>query len=58
MSDIEFKVRFMMNDTYEVLKMYKSEDYGEYEYDDSESVFQGSLADCEAYLRLTESGYM
>ena len=28
------------------------------ENDYSESLFQGRLADCEAYIRLTEKGYL
>ena len=50
-----FKVRFYQNDTYEVLE----KKYYHYEDDDFyESVFQGSLSDCEAYIRLHEGGYM
>lgn len=49
-----FKVRFYQNNTYEVLeKKY----YALYD-DFYESVFQGSLSDCEAYIRLHEGGYM
>jgi len=41
-----FRVRFYMDNTYEVI------DYSSYE-----SFFQGSLADCEAWIRLREGGY-
>ena len=58
---IKYKVRFMMDDNYEVVRVentFSSED----EYDESEfneeSVYQGRLADCEAYIRLKEGGYM
>ena len=38
-----------MDDSYEVIDRSKGEDV---------SVFQGSLSDCEAYIRLHEAGYM
>lgn len=41
-----FRVTLYMNNTYEVI------DYSSYE-----SFFQGSLADCEAWIRLQEGGY-
>lgn len=46
----KYKVEFMRDDTYEVIEW-----RGGY---NSESVFQGSLSDCEAYIRLHEGGYM
>jgi hypothetical protein len=53
--DKKFKVRLYQDNIYEVLekKYYAFEDDDFYE-----SVFQGSLADCEAYIRLHEGGYM
>lgn len=58
---IEYKVRFMMDDTYEVVRI-ENTFLNEYEYDENEhkeeSVYQGRLADCEAYIRLKESSYM
>ena len=55
MEDKKYKVRFYQNNTYEVLE----KKYYAYEDDDFyESVFHGSLSDCEAYIRLHESGYM
>jgi len=52
-----YKVSFYMDNTYEVLewKTYISDEGGEGSW---ESVYQGSLADCEAYIRLHEGGYM
>ena len=52
----------MMDDTYEVLLKDEQlifdelpdEDY----WPEEESVYQGRLADCEAYIRLKEGGYM
>jgi len=62
MSD-KYKVVFYQGSTYEVIKK-GSESVSEIlrinypeEYCDK-SVFQGSLSDCEAYIRLKESGYM
>ena len=51
---MKYKVVFYQNDTYEVLewKAYFNEPSA------WESVFQGRLADCEAYIRLHEGGYM
>ena len=54
MEDKKYKVRFYQNNTYEVLE----KKYYAYENDGWESVYQGSLADCEAYIRLHENGYM
>jgi hypothetical protein len=49
---MKYKVRFYQDDTYEVLQLNLNED--EYE----PTGFSGSLADCEAWIRLHESGYM
>ena len=55
MEDKKYKVRFYQDNTYEVLE----KKYYIYEDDECwESVYQGSLADCEAYIRLHENGYM
>jgi len=55
---MKYKVQFFQNDTYEVLE-YKANVNSwtdvNYEWD---SVFQGRLADCEAYIRLHEGDYM
>lgn len=48
---MKYRVQFYQDETYEVLEI--SEDDK-----DDESVFQGSLSDCEAYIRLNEAGYM
>jgi len=51
----KFKVRFYQDNIYEVLE----KQYYALEDDDFyEAVFQGSLSDCEAYIRLHENGYM
>ena len=47
MKETIYKVRLYKDCVYEV--------YNEYTF---ESYFQGSLADCEAYIRLHEQGYM
>lgn len=52
----------MMDDTYEVILKDEQlifdelpdEDY----WPEEESVYQGRLTDCEAYIRLKEGGYM
>lgn len=61
---MKYKVRFYGNNTYEVVEIHIK--YGErvsaYESEPDVKhevpVFQGSLADCEAYIRLHENGYM
>lgn len=58
------KVRFFQDNTYEVIEIVTT--YGERTsvYDsepdtvEENKVFQGGLADCEAYIRLQEGGYM
>lgn len=51
----EYKVRLFMDNTYEVYFVtHDSESFRSDEY----VCFQGSLADCEAWIRLTEGGYM
>lgn len=50
----KYKVKLYMDRTYEVLKL-EGSCYG---YDEWRSAFRGSLADCEAYIRLHENGYM
>lgn len=60
----KYKVRFFENDTYEVIEVITT--YGErinaYESVsdtvEENQVYQGALADCEAYIRLKEGGYM
>lgn len=47
----KYKVEFMKDYTYEVFEY-------DYEGNNRESVFQGSISDCEAYIRLYEGGYM
>ena len=49
MEKTNYKVRLMMYNTYEVVIIHE---------DSEEKVYQGSLADCEAYIRLRENGYM
>ena len=61
---MKYKVRPMMDDNYEVVQLTTNEKYDENDYDsdeqefNEESVYQGGLADCEAYIRLNEGGYM
>jgi hypothetical protein len=53
----KYKVKFWQDDTYEVLEEKWESTFttdGIY----WEQVYKGSLADCEAYIRLHENGYM
>lgn len=57
--DKKFQVRFFQDNTYEVLKQEFTLDKVVEEYVIAwEKVYQGSLSDCEAYIRLHENGYM
>lgn len=50
---MKYKVRFFQDNEYEVISFW--EEYGEIQ---EQSMFTGTLADCEAWIRLTEGGYM
>jgi hypothetical protein len=51
-----FKVRSMIDDYWEVYSVIR---YDEVNYcDETESHYQGSLSDCEAWIRLTNSDMM
>jgi hypothetical protein len=55
----EFKVRFFMDDEYEVVEITRFfENHIENdELLEEEKVYKGSLANCEAYIRLKEGNY-
>ena len=48
----KYKVNFFQDNIYEVMEFNPDED----SYCDQ--VFQGTLPECEAWIRLTESGYL
>ena len=52
----KYKVKFYIDDNYEVITYVETDEYPG--YDAVEVEFQGSLADCEAYIMLTKEGYM
>ena len=61
----EYKVRFFQDNIYEVIEIVTT--YGERTsvynsepdtVEEENKVYQGGLADCEAYSRLHEGGYM
>lgn len=52
--ETDYKVRFFQDNTWEVYSVEKPTEKEEY----YQSHFQGSLTDCEAWIRLTEGGYM
>jgi len=49
-----FKVQNLKDDIYQVLE-YPDEDA---ELEEYSNVFQGSLSDCEAFIRLSEGNYL
>ncbi len=51
---MKYKVKLMKDDKWEVVEIHNWGRVNEYQT----SVYQGTLADCEAYIRLCESGYM
>lgn len=54
----KYKVQLFQDDIYEVLELDDSLDEFYRPFQGYEKVFQGSLADCEAFIRLREQGYM
>lgn len=61
---MKYKVRYSMDEDYEVVELTPNENYDENNLDSDELEFNeqvvhhGGLADCEAYIRLHEGGYM
>ena len=60
----EYKIEPLMNERYKVTLITttfgeRTSAYdSEHDMVEKESVFQGSLSDCDSYIRLTEKGYM
>ena len=54
------KVRNLQDDTYQVVNVENLQSYSDLYSDVIEEtvMFQGSLADCEALIRLEEKGYL
>lgn len=52
----KYKVESYIDHSYRVLEIYEDED--NYDNNNFKQVFAGSLFDCEAFIRLTENGYM
>ncbi len=50
---MKYKVIHLIDNVYQVVEMEKKD--SEYDFN---VVFQGSLADCEAFIRLNKEGYM
>ena len=61
---MKYRVDFYQDNEYSVIEIqYQDDKYNHpmdsgYEPPDEFPVFQGSLSDCEAYIRLHEQGYM
>ena len=63
---MKYRVSLYQDDEYEVYKEFNDpfgplvvlHDPNATYYTSEESVFKGSLSDCEAYIRLHEQGYM
>ena len=51
-----YKVENLMGDTWQVIEV--PEDIDVYRECGAMMIYQGSLSDCEAYIRLHEGGYM
>jgi len=54
---IKYKVRLDMDNTYQVIEIWRGdrELLGE---NKEEVIYSGSIADCEAFIRLKEGGYL
>lgn len=50
---MNYKVQNLQDNTYQVYSYPDDADFEDYT-----CVYQGSLSDCEAFIRLTEQGYM
>ena len=48
---MKYRVELIMDSTYQVVERFNNSEF-------DEVLFQGSLADCEAYIKLNEQGYM
>ena len=55
---MKYRVSFYQDGEYEVMELISSTRTPDGYDDTEESVFKGSLSDCEAYIRLHEQGYM
>lgn len=55
MNNTRLKVRHLEDVTYQVVEFYLNQDN---EYEDESIVYQGSLSDCEAYIRLSNGNFM
>jgi len=53
----KLKVEHLSGDTYQVVEFYLSDDDC-YEYENESVLHQGSIADCEAYVRLKDSNLL
>ena len=51
-----------MDNNYNIIELYPNEEYDVNDLDSEEfseeCVYSGSLSDCEAFIRLSEGGYM
>ena len=54
---IKYKVQNYMDDVYKVTELVYQDEYGAQDVHEH-IVFQGSISDCEAWIRLHEGGYM
>lgn len=58
MDEYEYKVEHLCDDTYQVIRYPFDYYYDAITYESRAMEYQGSLSDCEAYIRLKEGGYM
>jgi hypothetical protein len=54
----KYKVRWLIDDTYQVLNIGSGTDLSFDEFENPEVLHQGSLSDCESFIRLKEGGYL
>jgi len=52
---MNYRVENLEDDVWQVIEYYLNQDTCEYEFT---VYYQGSLSDCEAYIRLEENGYL
>lgn len=51
------KIKHSTDDIYQVIELSLSDDEY-YDYEDESTLYQGSISDCEAYIRAKENGYL
>lgn len=52
----KYKVQHLKDNTYKVLEIEGHWSFRDWNIDNQESIFQGTIVECEAFIRLKEKG--